>query len=157
MDEMFEPQRVKRLLEETLMAVLADMAFLDCAPASAPSATEVNAFSHCVSIDILKPGSFRIELRVSDVFRKKIISMLFDSGMDGSTAANEADLLLEILNVFTGNFITGYFGPETAPKLELPRYLYFTDPAEGNIVAETWMNAEGDLIQVTLRSVRYRY
>jgi hypothetical protein len=159
MNEMFDPLRVKAVLEETLTTVLADMAFLDCQPVSTPDQAVLTGLSHCVAIDALKPGSFRIEIRVGEAFRKKIVSMLFDASTaePGSPEASEADLLLEILNVATGNFMTTYFGPECAPKLELPRYLYFSDPAEGNVVAQTFMDAEGDFIQVTLRSIRYRY
>jgi hypothetical protein len=161
MNEMFDPLRVKPILEQTLASVLAEMAFLDCVPATLVSPQQVADLSHCVAIDVLKPGSFRIEIRVGDVFRKKIISMLFDPEADAEPGlgsdASEEDLLLEILNVLAGNFISQYFGADASAKLELPRYLYFTDPAEGEIVAETIMDSEGELIKVALRSVRYRY
>ena len=159
MNDMFDAERVKPILEETVASVLAEMAFIDCLPAQAPSPEALAQLSHCVAIDALKPGSFRLELRVAEQFRRKIINLLFDT--ESETLANqdstEADLLLEILNVMTGNFITQYFGSEAAPKLELPRYLYFTDTSEGDVVTNAVLDAEGDLIQVTLRSIRYRY
>jgi hypothetical protein len=159
MNEMFDSLRVKSILEDTLTTVLAEMAFLDCVPASPDKVGGPAACDHCVAIDALKPGSFRIEMRVGEAFRKKIITMLFDPGSEGPAGSDtsEADMLLEILNVLTGNFISAYFGQESSPKLELPRYLFFTDPAEGEIVTQILMDAEGDLIQVVLRSVRYRY
>jgi hypothetical protein len=153
---MFDRALVKDLLETTLASVLADMAFLDCVPAAGPEGAAAS-LEHCAAIDALKPGSFRIELRVGEAFRKKIVAMLFDEAAGGQGIASETDLLLEILNVLAGNFITGYFGDSAMPKLELPRYLYVTDPAEGEVVAETWMDAEGDPLRITLRSVRYRY
>lgn len=159
MNEMFDKVRVKSTLEETVTSVLAEMTFLDCLPVVQINAEELAELSHCVAVDALKPGSFRLEIRVSKNFQKKIMAMLFDTKPQESNSqdSSEADLLLEILNVMTGNFITQYFGASAAPKLELPRYLYFNDPAEGDIVATTIFDAEGDLIQVTLRSVRYRY
>jgi hypothetical protein len=159
MNEMFEPDRVKMILEQTLSSVLADMAFLDCQVPVNQVPGDRSGLTHCVAIDALKPGSFRIELRVSEAFRKKVIGMIVepDAGPSTDMDSSEADFLLEILNVLAGNFLTAYFGQEFEPKLELPRYLFFSDPTDGKAVAETWMDAEGELIEITLRSIRYRY
>ena len=159
MKEMFDADRVRNVLGDTINSVLAEMAFLDCHEAAPGLPVAKPDTEHCVAIDVLKPGSFRIELRVGEQFRKKIISLLFDPAAADSPSQDkaEADLLLEILNVVAGNFISGYFGAQTAAKLELPRYLYYSDPAEGEIVAEIALDAESDPILATLRSIRYRY
>lgn len=155
MNGVFDKGRAQILLAETLSSVFADMAFVDLEPpnrgaeaASAPP--EVRA-----AIDVLKPISWRIELACSQALKTRIEETLSLGGDDGGQ--DTGDSILEMLNVAAGSFLTSYFGPGTAIKLELPQYLYFPEDESGEALAEAACDAEGERIRISLRSVRYRY
>ncbi|HRW23835.1 MAG TPA: chemotaxis protein CheX [Spirochaetia bacterium] len=106
-------------------------------------------------MDILKPLSCRLELRMPRSLYAGIVELL-GSG-DADAADEPEDAVLEMVNVLAGSFISERFGPGADMKLELPCYLYGADQASGVPIAGVGCDAEGEPFSVLLTSVRYRY
>jgi len=117
----------------------------------------VSSEERCVTIDVLSPLSCRIELRINQALRDKIVENLFGEAPDSIQKKNGEDSLLEMLNIITGSFLSAYFGTGTEIQLELPQYQYFNEQAQGQNVAKVLMLAENEPLSITLNSVRYRY
>lgn len=155
MNEAFDQRRARALLAETISSVFADMAFIDL-EASAPGRADASALSEVrAAIDVLKPISWRIELGCSRALKSRIEETLRLGG--GEAGQDTGDSILEMLNVAAGAFLTSYFGPGAAIKLELPQYLFIPEDEPGEALAEAVCDAEGEPIRALLRSVRYRY
>jgi hypothetical protein len=152
MNDTLDPARAATILMETLSSTFADMAFIDVEPARARGALILDPVR--AAIDVLKPVSCRLEIECPASLKERIEATLFQGLGEGG---NEADSLLEMLNVAAGVFLTAYFGPGADIKLELPEYLYFSDGSEGEVLAEAAGDAEGVPLRAVLRSVRYRY
>ncbi len=155
MSETIDPVRAARLLMETLSSTLADIAFIDIEPARGEGVGREIVAPVRAAIDVLKPVSCRIEIECPVSLKERIEATIFQGGQ--GAGAGEEDSLLEILNVAAGVFLTAYYGPGTDIKLELPQYLYFSDGAEGEILAKVSGDAEGEPLRAVLRSIRYRY
>jgi hypothetical protein len=155
MTESFDAPRAGWELEKTVIGVLADMTFIDATPRPADASMDDSAWESRASIDVLRPMSCRIELRSPKAFLAEIIDILFAGAEDEGT--DRDDSVLELLNVVAGSFLTSYFGPGTEIKLELPRYVFFSDGAEGEEIARLDFDAEGFPIRVSLSSIRYKY
>lgn len=155
MNGQFDQERARTLLSETISSVFADMAFLDLEEPKAGASTTPARLEVRAAIDVLKPISWRIELACSQALKSRIEETLSLGGDDGGQ--DTGDSILEMLNVAAGSFLTSYFGPGTAIKLELPQYLYFPEDESGEALAEADCDAEGERIRISLRSVRYRY
>jgi len=154
MSDNIDPEKAALLLADCVSSVFADMAFIDVQKTDAgdPVTDE-----RCVAIDVLAPVSCRIELRLSGGLRDKIVENLFGDSPDSVQKKNGEDSILEMLNIITGAFLSAYFGAGTEIQLELPQYLYFEEQSPGSVVAKVFMNAEGESLNITLSSVRYRY
>ncbi len=132
--------------------VFAGMVFMDVSRAG-EGAAETGEIA--AAIDILKPLSCRLELRMPRALYAGIVELL-GSG-DADAADEPEDAVLEMVNVLAGSFISERFGPGADMKLELPRYLYGEDRASGVPIAGVGCDAEGEPFSVLLTSVRYRY
>lgn len=153
-DLALDPAKVSALLAETITQVFADMAFLDVVPFPAGDSSPLDESSmECISLDVLKPVSIRIELRFSTKLKKLVNDNLFS----GEETAEGDDSLLEILNVSAGNFLIRYYGENTEPKLELPEYLFFDDAKGDDFIAQVHLLVEGEPLEAGVRSMRYRY
>ncbi len=151
MTESFDPARASAALSDSLQTVLADMVFLDAEPRPSGSVPATSVGSHA-AIDVLKPASFRLELRMHPEFAAKAASIvLCDDASRGD------DTALEILNVIAGSFVTRYFGAGAVPRLELPQFKYFTDGTEGQEICSLDFDVEGLPLRIILSSIRYRY
>lgn len=157
MNHKLEPGKTARLLADCVSSVFADMAFIDVQEAAESQTEKKTADERCVAIDVLAPISCRIELRISSGLRDKIVENLFGEAPDAIQKKTGEDSLLEMLNIITGSFLSAYFGAGTEIQLELPQYLYFNDQSQGNSVAKICMTAEGEPLNISLNSVRYRY
>lgn len=165
MMESFDPARASAALAESVQTVLADMAFLDAEPRPAGSAT-LGPEENRVAIDVLKPASFRLELRMHPEFAARAASIILCEEPAGDSASGEArssgeargdDTVLEILNVIAGSFVTKYYGPGAEPRLELPHFKYIADGTEGQEICSLDFDVEGLPLRVILSSIRYRY
>lgn len=161
MSENIESGKAALLLSDCVSSVFADMAFIDVqkiddVPADSLKNHE-SIDERCVAIDVLAPVSCRIELRINNALRDKIVENLFGNTADSVQKKNGEDSLLEMLNIITGTFLSAYFGAGTEIQLELPQYLYFEEQSQGETVAKILMVAEGEPLTITLSSVRYRY
>jgi len=153
-DLALDPAKVSALLAETIAQVFADMAFLDALPAPpGESCAADETATECISLDVLKPVSIRMELRFSSKLKKLVNDNLFS----GEETTEGDDSLLEILNVTAGNFLIRYYGENTEPKLELPEYLFFDDTKGDDFIAKVRMLVEGEPLEAGIRSMRYRY
>ncbi len=153
-DLLLDPAKVSTLLAESITQVFADMAFLDVLsrPLTDVALPDESAME-CISLDVLKPVSIRIELRFSAKLKKLVNDNLFS----GEETAEGDDSLLEMLNVTAGNFLIRYYGEKTEPKLELPEYLFFDDNQKDDFLAKIHLIVEGEALQACVRSVRYHY
>ena len=154
MSDNIDPEKAAELLADCVSSVFADMAFIDVQKSDAGAAVKDE---RCVAIDVLAPVSCRIELRLTGGLRDKIVENLFGDAPDSVQKKNGEDSILEMLNIITGAFLSAYFGAGTEIQLELPQYLYFEEQSPGSVVAKVFMNAEGESLNITLSSVRYRY
>ncbi len=169
MTESFDPARTAAALSESVQTVLADMVFLDAEPRPA-GGVPVSGESRA-AIDVLKPASFRLELRMTPEFAAKAASIILcdeppgeagdESRASGSArtsgSARGDDTILEILNVIAGTFVTRYFGAGIVPRLELPQFKYFADGTEGQEICSLDFDVEGLPLRIILSSIRYRY
>jgi hypothetical protein len=160
MMDSFDPKRAAEILRDTVTEVMADMAFLDAEPrgfvvGSCPAEGPEPTLGSRVAIDVLRPISCRIELRSQPEFLSKVMEILFvepeQKGME------REDAVLEMLNVVAGSFLTTYFGHGVEIKLELPRYVFYSDGAEGEEIACLDFDVEGFPLRIVLSSIRYRY
>jgi len=149
MKDALDSFRSTEALKTIVPAVFADMTFIDV-EVSSPAGADPEGRA---AIDILKPVSCRLELAVGPELRSRIADILFGE----SEERGRDDAFLELLNIAAGAFISEYFGVGADAKLELPHYLYLDDGSEGPEVAAVTFDAEGEPVQATLRSVRYRY
>jgi len=158
MRENIESGKATVLLAESVSSVFADMAFIDVQEVFDESSfPDESAEERCVTIDVLSPLSCRIELRINQALRDKIVENLFGGNLDSIQKKNGEDSLLEMLNIITGSFLSAYFGAGTEIQLELPQYQYFNEQSQGQNVAKVLMLAENEPLSITLNSVRYRY
>jgi len=158
MTETIESGKASVLLAESVSSVFADMAFIDVQEIfDECSSTKESSGERCVTIDVLAPLSCRIELRINQVLRDKIVENLFGAAPDSIQKKNGEDSLLEMLNIITGSFLSAYFGSGTEIQLELPQFQYFSEQSQGQNVAKVLMCAEDEPLSITLNSVRYRY
>ena len=158
MSETIESGKASVLLADSVSSVFADMAFIDVQEVFEESAfPEDSSDERCVTIDVLAPLSCRIELRINQALRDKIVENLFGSDPDLIQKKNGEDSILEMLNIITGSFLSAYFGTGTDIQLELPQYQYFSEPSQGQVVSKVLMLAEDEPLSITLNSVRYRY
>jgi hypothetical protein len=155
MNEPIDRERASSALAAAVTDVFANMAFLDAERLAAAGPEE--GLVTRAAIDVLRPSSCRVELRMRESLRSKISDILYPEGVEGVGEGVPEDALLEILNVIAGNFLTDYFGPGMEIKLELPRYLYLSGDSEGGDVIDLAFDAEGEPLRVVLSSVRYRY
>ena len=148
MNDTIDAAKAVEALGRATTQVLADMAFIDapCAPTD-----ETVAYDVCAAIDILKPLSCRLELRLPKPLSDSIVETL------GAGGPSVDDAVLEMVNILAGVFISEYFGPGSAIKLELPTFLYESAEDEGVPIATVRGDAEGTPFAAVIRSVRYRY
>jgi flagellar motor switch protein FliM len=158
MSKNIETGKASVLLADSVTSVFADMAFIDVQEVFDENSFPVEiADERCVSIDVLSPLSCRIELRINQALRDKIVENLFGGDPDSIQKKNGEDSILEMLNIITGSFLSAYFGAGTEIQLELPQYQYFNEQPQGQNVAKVLMLAENEPLTITLNSVRYRY
>lgn len=163
MTEELDALKAHQALEETVIAVLADMVFLDCRSLAAlpDSSARTLQAGQSTALTILKPLSLQLELQVGAGFGPLVRHILFPAAATAQPdPSTEADLLLELTNVLAGNFVKRYFGPDAREQFELPRWLPPTglpDFDEGGLIAEAWFDAEGQALRARLRSIRFRY
>jgi CheY-specific phosphatase CheX len=157
MNDTLDPARARDALAKCVTSVFADLAFLDVQVAEADRIIDTKDM-RISAIAVLMPLSCRIKLKIPGSLRDRIADTLF-SGIEGNAAnlrKNADDSILEILNIVAGAFLSAYFGQGTEIRLELPEYLY-ADDDEGQTVTRIAMDAEGETLEVSLSSVRYRY
>ena len=83
MSETIESGKASVLLADSVSSVFADMAFIDVQEVFEESAfPEDSSDERCVTIDVLAPLSCRIELRINQALRDKIVENLFGSDPD---------------------------------------------------------------------------
>ncbi|HSV56022.1 MAG TPA: hypothetical protein VLH39_02810 [Magnetospirillaceae bacterium] len=159
MTDSFDTAQAAAALGESVRNVLADMAFLDAWPRT-PSGASDSPESRA-AIDVLKPASFRLELRMPPDFAAKVAAIILCDEPAGADASDGTfrgdDTVLEILNVIAGSFVTRYFGPGAVPRLELPHFKYYADGSEGEEICSLDFDVEGLPLRVVLSSIRYRY
>ncbi len=158
-----DAERAARVLSDTVPAVFAEMTFMDAVVLSAawgPEADTVQGQGRTmlrthIAIDMLKPLSCRLELEFPRVLGDMVNETLY--GDASEAGGNGEDATLEILNVSAGAFLSGYFGPGAAFKLELPFFIFGESEISGPAIARVEMDVEGMPVELTLRSIRYRY
>ncbi len=152
MKDSIDAEKAAMALGAATVSVFADMAFLDatCVPRSVQARPQ-ESYDVCAVIDILKPLSCRLELRMPKSLSDSIVETL------GSDGPDMDDAVLEMVNVLAGVFISEYFGPGATIKLELPMYLYEPLEDEDAPIAVVTGDAEGTPFETLIRSVRYRY
>lgn len=164
----YDPERSREALVGAVSCAFADMAFMDVAPfgdasggstggsTGAASADTGSGREVRAAIDMLKPVSGRLELRMPEELRARILDTLY-GGAEEPAGERRDDTVLELLNVVAGQFLSRYFGSGAGVKLELPQYLYFHEGYEGEAVLDLAFDAEGLPVRALLSSVRYRY
>ena len=155
MMEGFDSDRARAELGKAVVDAMADMAFLDAVPRAAESDGPSQAWGFHSAIDVLRPVSCRIELQSQEELIERITDILFEE--PAQEGPEREDSILEMLNVVAGSFLTAYFGHGTEIKLELPKYVFFSDGEEGESIAAIDFDAEGSPFRVSLSSIRYRY
>lgn len=152
MKESIDAEKAVSALCAATTSLFADMVFIDavCVPDGAMDRPQA-PYDVCVAIDILKPLSCRLELRMPKVLSEQIVDTL------GSDEPGADDAVLEMVNILAGVFISEYFGPGATIKLELPMYVYEPPADEGAPIAVVLGDAEGTRFETLIRSVRYRY
>jgi hypothetical protein len=167
MSESYDPERTRAALIDAVGCAFADMAFIDIEPlpdevpaaplaGQAPAAPGQAEREIRVAIDILRPMSARLELRLPESLRARVLEILCLGGEDPAATPRD-DSILELLNVIAGQFISRYFPPKTDIKLELPQYLFFHAADEGETIRTVRFDAEGLGFEATLYAIRYRY
>lgn len=159
-----DAERAARVLSDAAPSVFADMAFMDAVEVSVawgPAADRAESAAGPVqrtriAIDMLKPLSCRLELEFPPALGDRVNETLYGSSEDASGTAGD-DSTLELLNVTAGAFLSGYFGPGAAFKLELPFFIFGASEVSGPAIARIEMDVEGMPVSLTLRSIRYRY
>lgn len=151
-----DPERSKQVLSRCVTDVFAETAFIDVQ--NRESGSPANA-TRCASINVLSPLSCSVRLSFTQSTLDRIAESLYGDEAKGKPGAkkNIEDSMLEILNIISGSFLTNYFGSGTEFLLELPQYQYGDDASPGEQVARLRMDAEGEPIEISLNSVRYRY
>jgi len=157
-----DARRVADALKAATTAVFADMAFIDAACVAEVPAEETRearpGLEVRAAIDILKPLSCRLELRMpralSDTIKETLGS---GDAADASDGPPTDDAVLEMVNVLAGAFLSEYFGPGASIKLELPLYLFEGAEDGGEPLAALRYDAEGKPFEAYIHSVRYRY
>jgi hypothetical protein len=148
----FDEAKASAILGAAVSEVFSDMAFLDAQVSFANHGLDGKSVR--AAIDVLKPASCRLELRLAESLRSRIFDILY---VDGPPVGASEDAVLELLNVMAGSFLTEYFGEAGDIRLELPRYLYLNGEAEGQALVDLGFDVEGEALRVLLSSVRYRY
>lgn len=159
MSEAYDPARAGSALAEAVTCAFGDMTFLDAEPLPSGRAADLPDSlpeETRAIIDLLRPASARLELRIPSELRARMLEILYSGGEEGGGEERD-DSILELLNVIAGQFVTRYFGRGGDVKLELPRYLYFHEDFEGDAVLDLAFDAEGSPFRVILSSIRYRY
>lgn len=153
MSDTIDADRAAEALCRATTQVLADMAFIDaaCAPSD-----EAVAYDVCAAIDLLRPLSCRLELRMPRTLADTISDTL-GAGDAAGGGAGTTDTELEMVNILAGVFISEYFGPGADIKLELPTFLYEPMADEGTPICSVRCDAEGTPCMAIIRSIRYRY
>jgi CheY-specific phosphatase CheX len=160
MSEIFNAERAVSVLADSVSSVFADMAFIDVERAKQSETSGLEPASETerrAVIDVLSPLSCRIELTITTALRDRILDTLFGDLDKDEQRKTAEDPLLEMLNIIAGSFLSAYFGPGTDIQLELPRYLYFSESAQGQPVSSITLDAEGEPLKASISSVRYRY
>ncbi len=152
MKESIDADKAVTALCAATTSLFADMVFIDavCTPDDNPDHPLV-PYDVCVAIDILKPLSCTLELRMPRTLSTQIVETL------GSDDPGADDAVLEMVNILAGVFISEYFGPGATIKLELPMYVYEPPADEDAPIAVALGDAEGTRFETMIRSVRYRY
>jgi len=152
MKESIDALKAVSALSAATTSLFADMVFIDavCVPDGNPDRPRV-PYDVCVAIDILKPLSCTLELRMPGTLSEQIIETL------GSDEPGADDAVLEMVNILAGVFISEYFGAGAIIKLELPMYVYEPPADEDAPIAVVLGDAEGARFETLIRSVRYRY
>jgi hypothetical protein len=151
--------RAGESLKNAVIKTFGEMAFIDIAELmqEEPAAD----YSHILSIDIIKPVSVSIYLCLTDNLKRKIIDNIYSAEIDtpagGADTSQADDCLLEILNVLSGSFLTGYFGKNVDYKLEFPQMFVNIPEEEKHYTIALNFTGEGEPLKAVLNSVRYHY
>lgn len=151
-----ETERAAKVLAQCVTDVFAQTAFIDVQGRDGGSPIED---ARCAAINVLSPLSCSVRISFSQATLDRIADSLYGDEAKGKPGAkkNAEDSMLEILNIVSGSFLSSYFGAGTEFLLELPQYQYGDDASPGEQVTRLRMDAEGEPIEVSLNSVRYRY
>ncbi len=151
-----EAERATKVLARCVTDVFAETAFIDVQDRES-GATQ--GATRCAIINVLSPLSCSVRISFSQTTLDRIANSLYGDEARGKPGAkkNAEDSMLEILNIISGSFLTNYFGAGTDFLLELPQYQYGEDASPGEQVSRLRMDAEGEPIEISLNSVRYRY
>ncbi len=160
-----DAERAARVLSECVPSIFGEMAFMDAVPVSVAWGPEADSAASGISgadashiaIDMLKPLSCRLELVFPQALGDRINETLYGEAAEVPAAIEGDDSTLELLNVLSGAFLSGYFGQGASFKLELPFFIYGEAEVSGPAIARVEIDAEGLPVEATLRSIRYRY
>ncbi len=154
-----DPAKAAHVLSHSVSSVFAETAFIDVSEVTGSRdlpAHEQGELRRSL-IDVLTPLSCSIGMKISTVIRDRILDTLFTECPEHERKKNAEDALLEILNIIAGTFLSAYFGPGTEIQLSLPRYLYLNEEEPGQEITRLFLDAEGEILEVSLHSIRYRY
>jgi len=151
-----DPERATQVLARCVTDVFAQTAFIDVQDRKSAAPTGA---TRCATINVLSPLSCSVRLSFAQSTLDRIAESLYGEDAKGKPGAkkNAEDSMLEILNIISGSFLSNYFGSGTDFLLELPQYQYGDDASPGEQVTRLRMDAEGEPIEISLNSVRYRY
>lgn len=152
-----EPLKAASLLADAVSSVFADMAFIDAQESDETRITDSSLETKRAIIDVMTPLSCSIEMKITPAIRDRIVDTLFIDYQETERKKNAEDSLLEMLNIIAGSFLSSYFGHGTDIQLSLLRFLYFEETVPGQALCSLSFDAEGEPLELTLYSVRYRY
>jgi len=164
-----DAERAARVLSEIAPSIFGEMAFMDAVPVAVAWGPEADAASRVedgvhIAIDMLKPLSCRLELEFPRALSDRMNETLYgppdaspEAVAEGCDPEGGDDSTLELLNVLAGSFLSGCFGAGASFKLELPFFIFGAAEVSGPAIARVGLDAEGLPVDLTLRSIRYRY
>ena len=125
MSEAYDPARAGSALADAVSCAFGDMTFLDAEPLPAGRAVSLPESlpeETRAIIDLLRPASARLELRIPSELRARMLEILYSGDSESEGEGEERDdSILELLNVIAGQFVTRYFCRGNDVKLALPR------------------------------------
>lgn len=138
-------------LENALVAAVkktfADMLFIDVIESSE---TEIQEYSHIISLKILEPEYLEIVLWLPLLVKKEVAENIYGKPWGEITDVEIDDCLLELLNILAGNFLIEYFGTNSKFSISLPEILFDKSELDNSDYRNIFFDAEEKPFMVSI-------